>query len=120
MRRCLFDDCDRSLGEGTHIAGRARSWQPRRVAVVRTRLIPEIMLDMTDCADRPTMMPDTPPTVSSGAMLMPTTWSVIRPPAATSSQLARPLTGSTTRCRAYTLAWARSLAPACRVGSGEA
>jgi hypothetical protein len=56
-----------------------------------TRLMPEIVLAMTLCADRPTMTPDTPPTVSSGWMLTPTTCIAISTPASTASHDTRPL-----------------------------
>ena len=86
-----------------------------------TRLIPEIMLATTDWADRPTMIPDTPVTVSRGWMLMPSTCSIMRPPARTTSQELRPLRGSTTRSRARSCtaaactqsAWPPNLAAVC-------
>jgi hypothetical protein len=55
--------------------------------------MPEMRLAMTDCADRPTMIPLTPPTVSSGWMLIPKTCSAIIDPVSTSSHEARPLIG---------------------------
>ncbi len=76
----------------------------------RTRLMLEIRLVSTDCAERPTMMPETPPTVRSGWMLTPTTCIAMRAPAATTIQLASPLKGSTTRSMVAAAAdWARSL-----------
>ncbi len=51
---------------------------------MHTTLTPAMRLAMTDWAERPTMTPETPPTVSSGWMLTPTTCIAIRLPAATS------------------------------------
>jgi hypothetical protein len=59
--------------------------------------MPEIMLDMTLWADKPTTIPLTPPTVSRGWMLIPRTCRVARHPPKMSTQEARPEKGRTTR-----------------------
>lgn len=66
-----------------------------------TRLMPAIMLAITDWADRPTRMVETPPTVRSGATLMPSTCRQLSPPAITISHEVSPFSGSRTRSRAF-------------------
>lgn len=60
-----------------------------------TKFTPEIMLDTTDWAERPTTTPLTPPTVNRGWMLIPRTWRHIRAPLITAIHEVKPLIGST-------------------------